>query len=130
MFENLKNKMLNIKFDEWKYGCWFKVGLFDFLNITEPIEVKGGKYYRFLAILDEDNPFRVDVNLIVNLDISQTSFDNEILRHINFNNLPLNKVDLVMEICRINKNKIKIRKSNVLQHITNDSSILDYFKDI
>ena len=130
MFEHLKGKMHEIMYDEWELKKWFKVGFYDFLNLTEQTNNNRREYYIFKAILDKNNPFRININLVVNLHIAKKSFDKEIIKHINFDCLPDNKIDLVMNICRKDKNHLLIKNVEIIKHKDIGDDILLYIKGI
>ena len=125
MFDELKNKPIEIFFDEWKHGKEFKLGIYDFLNTDELIVKDKSKYYRFLAILEEGNMFRVKHNKVVTLLISKACFDKEIVRHLNFGCLP-EKIDLIMTICRKDKYHLVMKNVEFIEHKKVGDDILNY----
>ena len=116
MFEHLKEKMHEILYDEWKYGKWFKIGLYDFLNQTKTTKNHNQSYYIFKGILDNGNPFRINTNLMVEIHIAKKSFDKEITKHVNFNCLPSNRLDLVLNICRKDKYFLLMKDIELKEH--------------
>ena len=125
MFDELKNKPIEIFFDEWGHGKEFKLGIYNFLKETEVIVKRNSKYYNFSAILGK-NLFRVKPGQVVRMLISKACFDKEIIRHLNFDLLPEDEIDLIMIICRKDKYHLEIKQLEYIEHKKVGDDILNY----
>lgn len=128
VFEDLDGKLPEVMFDEWDFGKWMDLGIFDVFNLTQIVTIDKSKYYKFMAELGRDNQFNIQNRLCVYVHISKACFDRELIRHGKIDSWKDSKCDLVMSIKRKDKYHIQIRYLERIEHKNVGDDILHYLR--
>ena len=112
VFEHLKNKKIEVYFDEWQLRKQFKIKIINFFENTQEVNQdkknKKGDYYIFEARLYQGNPFGITKDASIKLHISKSCFDREIIRHFDFSKESAIPLNFIFDIKKTSKKKIQI----------------------